>query len=158
MKSETHFIGKKNFGSEVDVTDPCYNRDVWCRLNNVKIKPGVYDCLTHTVDEGKFGIRTARIEIRKEDAAPELFSSDKFHQMIGEIGVDAGLAGFFNNKPDYTDEQWVSEYVDHCGDDRHGRINKDGFYSVSGYGDGEYDVYAVKDSGDIVGLYIVFIN
>lgn len=27
----------------VSVTDPCYNDDIWCRMNNVKIIPGKYN-------------------------------------------------------------------------------------------------------------------
>ena len=37
-------IGTMNFHGSVDVTDPCYDRDVWCRMNDVKIKQGEYDC------------------------------------------------------------------------------------------------------------------
>lgn len=32
-----------------------------------------------------------------------------------------------------------------------------GFYSASGYGDGEYDVYAFKANGEIVSLEIRFL-
>ena len=29
----------------VSVTDPCYSDDVWCRMDNVKIIPGKYNCI-----------------------------------------------------------------------------------------------------------------
>ena len=50
---------------------------------------------------------------------------------IGDIGVDAGLAGFFHNKPDYTDDEWAA----FCDRVRHGDawLIKEGFYSSSGY-------------------------
>ena len=34
MRKKT--IGKLSFGPTVDITDPCYDRDVWCRMNILK--------------------------------------------------------------------------------------------------------------------------
>lgn len=52
-------IGTMNFHGSVDVTDPCYDRDVWCRMNDVKIKQGEYDCYIwrHT-DKGEYEDKT----------------------------------------------------------------------------------------------------
>ena len=73
---------------------------------------------------------------------------------IGSIGVDAGLAGFFMNKPDYTDEQWT----EFCESIRDGDawIKDEGFFSSSGNGDGCYGVYAYKQNGEITALEIRF--
>ena len=53
-------IGVMDFHGSVDITDPCYDKDVWCRMNNVKISEGEYACYVwrHT-DKGKYedGIR-----------------------------------------------------------------------------------------------------
>ncbi len=38
-------IGTMDFHGSVDITAPCYNRDVWCRMTNVKIRKGVYTCI-----------------------------------------------------------------------------------------------------------------
>ena len=48
-------IGVMDFHGSVDITDPCYNKDVWCRMNNVKISEGEYACYVwrHT-DKGKY--------------------------------------------------------------------------------------------------------
>lgn len=35
-------IGTMDFHGSVDITDPCYDRDVWCRMTDVKIRKGVY--------------------------------------------------------------------------------------------------------------------
>lgn len=74
---------------------------------------------------------------------------------IGSIGVDAGLAGFFHNKPDYTDDEWTA----FCDRVRHGDawLIKDGFYSSSGYGDGCYGVYAYEQGGEITAIEIRFL-
>ena len=74
---------------------------------------------------------------------------------IGSIGVDAGLAGFFHNKPDYIDEEW-GRFCDRV---RNGDtwLIEDGFYSSSGYGDGCYGVYAYKQDGAITALELRFL-
>jgi hypothetical protein len=48
-------IGVMDFHGSVDITDPCYDKDVWCRMNNVKISEGEYACYVwrHT-DKGKY--------------------------------------------------------------------------------------------------------
>lgn len=38
-------IGTMNFHGSVDITDPCYDRDVWFRMTDVKIRKGVYTCI-----------------------------------------------------------------------------------------------------------------
>ena len=163
----------KEFESPVDVTDPCYATDVWCRINGVKIKPGKYLCLAKTLDwddqytrlDGKrvdyHDHRVGTIGIFHVDEFPVLAASAAagtltkypnwgtstadngkwFSELIGSIGVDAGLAGFFHDKPDYTDEQWsVFCSTIACGE---AWVKEEGFFSSSGIGDGEYDVYGI---------------
>ena len=43
-------IGTMDFHGSVDITDPCYNRDVWCRMTDVKIRKGVYTCMVDHAD------------------------------------------------------------------------------------------------------------
>lgn len=152
-------IGVKNFHGSVDITDPCYNKDVWCRKDNVKIKEGEYTCMVwyHT-DKGKHSDGTPYsyklvgiIGIYLDGNIPR----SKEMEEIGSIGVDAGLAGFFHDKPDYSDEAW-SAFCDRIA---HGDawLTDEGFYSSSGYGDGGYGVFAHKQDGEIVALEIRFL-
>lgn len=151
-------IGVKNFNGSVDITDPCYDRDVWCRMNDVKIKEGDYTCMVwrssttmthHGVDYKNTVVGI--IGIYLDGVIPPQKSMEE----IGSIGVDAGLAGFFHNKPDYSDDAW-SKFCDRI---RHGDawLIDEGFYSSSGYGDGCYGVYAQKTDGEITALEIRFL-
>lgn len=151
-------IGVKNFHGSVDITDPCYDRDVWCRMNDVKIKEGEYTCMVWRntekgVYEGKpyKDTRVGIIGIYLDGHIPPQKSMER----IGEIGVDAGLAGFFHNKRDFSDQEWS----DFCDSIKHGDawLTEDGFFSSSGYGDGGYDVYAYKQAGEITALEIRFL-
>ena len=152
-------IGTKDFHGSVDITDPCYNKDVWCRLNGVAIKKGVYTCVAwYQTEKGKYEDGKAysyklvgMIGIYLNGAIPR----QKDMEEIGSIGVDAGLAGFFHNKPDYGAAAWS----DFCGSVRHGDawLTEEGFYSSSGHGDGGYGVFAYKQNDEIVALEIRFL-
>lgn len=126
--------GQKEFGNTVDITDPCYDHDVWCRINSVPIVPGLYDC-TYSNEEGR--VSSCCIYHSSLSQMP----SDVTY--IGNIGVDAGLAGFFTDKPDYNYEEWT-EFCSHLSFKDEGWIVRDGFCSSSGWGDGCYDVYGHK--------------
>ena len=151
-------IGVKNFHGSVDITDPCYDKDVWCRMNDVEIKEGDYTCFVwYQTDKGVYDGKpysykmVGIIGIYLDGIIPP----QKGMEEIGTIGVDAGLAGFFHNKPDYSDDAW-SKFCDRIS---HGDawIVDEGFYSSSGYGDGCYGVYAQKTDGEITALEIRFL-
>lgn len=151
-------IGVKDFYGSVDITDPCYDRDVWCRMDDVKIKTGIYTCMVwYQTDKGKYkGMpycdkRVGIIGIYLDGEIPR----QKEMEEIGVIGVDAGLAGFFHNKPDYDDEAWGC----FCGKITQGDawLDDAGFYSASGYGDGCYSVFAYRENGEITSLEIRFL-
>lgn len=102
-------IGRKHFEGLIDITDPCYDKDVWCRMS-ATVKAGTYECRVwkqteryeYEGEEHKYQI-VGIIGIYLDGIIPP----QKQMEEIGSIGVDAGLAGFFMNKPDYTDEQWT---------------------------------------------------
>lgn len=150
-------IGTKHFEGVIDITDPCYDKDVWCRMT-AEVKAGEYDChiWRHTSKEIWNGkeykdVRVGVIGIYLNGIIPP----QKSMEYIGEIGVDAGLAGFFMNKPDYDDDEWSA----FCDSIRDGDawIKDEGFFSSSGYGDGGYPVYANKVNDEITALEIRFI-
>ena len=128
-------VGTLTLNKTVDITDPCYDRSVWCRMTE-PCMPGEYTGYVDIFDEGEWGERVASISIYKDDKAVPL---SQMHY-IGEIGVDAGLAGFFNNKRNFNDEEWTQ----FCSEIEEGNAwcLYDGIFSSSGYGDGGYSVYA----------------
>lgn len=151
-------IGVMDFNGSVDITDPCYNRDIWCRMNDVKIKKGAYTCMVwyHT-DKGEYNEKpysykvVGIIGIYLDGVVP----AQKAMKEIGSIGVDAGMAGFFHHKPDYDDAAWA-EFCDRVsyGD---AWMIENGFYSTSGYGDGGYSVFAYQQDGEITAMEIRFL-
>lgn len=145
----------------VDITDPCYDKDVWCRINNFNIKPGQYVC-EYTLNDDPDDKRIAYCTIIHKDYAdnPDLID---WTDNIGTIGVDAGCAGFFFNKPDYNDAEW-DVFCEYMSDTEKVNgypcayfKNDIGFWTTSGFGDGAYDVYAAKnENGEVYALEIDF--
>lgn len=148
-------IGTMHFGGAVQVTDPCYDNDVWCRTT-INVRDGEYTCRVWKDQDSE---RIGCIGIYFNDIIPPQRSMEE----VASIGVDAGLAGFFTNKPDYSDEEWsafCNEIYDLSKDAWlfNNKLNTTGFFSSSGYGDGCYPVYISKDkSGDIYAAEIRFI-
>ena len=150
-------VGVKHFGGIVDITDPCYDKDVWCRMT-AEVKDGEYYCNIWSNTEKEIydgeefkDTRVGVIGIYLDGIIPP----QRQMECIGEIGVDAGLAGFFMNKPDYNDDEWNAFCNSIC--KGNAWIKDEGFFSSSGYGDGVYPVYAYKHNGEIIALEIRFL-
>ena len=149
---------------KVDITDPCYAKDVWCRMNGVKIAGGTYECvvwkqerLSYTDPSQTYSVNGA-IGIYLNGDVPDIEDMG----YIGEIGVDSGMAGFFQDKPDYPNAEW-SEFCDMLGLGRRNHegvwLTENGFFSLTADGDGGYDVFAMRDkTGIITALLVVFLN
>lgn len=131
------FIGTLRLDGKVDITDPCYDKGTWCRMTT-ECKAGEYYGYAEVADCGEWGQRVKSISIYKDDVKCSL----GYMVHIGSIGVDAGLAGFFNDKPDFSDDEWykfLNKYVDF----EEKTYSCDyGVFSESGYGDGGYEVFA----------------
>jgi len=130
------YIGEINLEDKVDITDPCYNKDVWCRMTT-ECKPGTYTGYAYISEK----LATA---ILIKEKTKEKINAEEM-ECIGSIGVDSGLAGFFNDKPDYSRDEWPDFCKMIYEDENNGLYNKIedyGLISSSGFGDGDYNVYA----------------
>ncbi len=158
MKLDYTMAGKLSItDTKIDVTDPCYDGDVWCRTQK-PIIPGVYDCYVG-LDKKK---RICTLIILSGNYSLD----DSFDiEEVGEIGVDAGMAGFFQNKPDYSNEQW-EKICEYCYPDSENEqfwvadesspLCCKGFFSESGDGDGVYVLLQAKKNDRIVGYKLEF--
>lgn len=148
---------------EIDITDPCYDKDTWCRTRK-PIVPGHYDCYAGK-GKNSWGTRVYSLILLAKGLG---LDDDLDVESVGTIGVDAGMAGFFENKPDYSDDDWgkVCNYVfkdfgskrskKYWLVDKHSPLRCKGFFSESGIGDGEYVVYQIKKADKIVGYKLEF--
>lgn len=141
------YVGTIKLGTKVDITDPCYDKDVWCRMTT-DCEPGEYKGYIEMSDEGDWGMRVATVSIFKGN---KMWGIEEMER-IGSIGVDAGLAGFFNDKPDFNDDEWI-ELCNALGNGDAWNLYN-GIFSSSGYGDGSYDVYANEDRNAFTIVFI----
>ena len=154
-------------GQIVTVTDPCYDADTPSAY--LHLPAGEYNCYYDIIDEGSWGMRIAHCALLKKGAS-DYFLDEGFTEYAGSTGVDAGLAGFFIDKPDYDDKAWDEfcanlRKADAEWKEISGRSYKEvyhipeGFFTCSGYGDGEYAVYLLKGfKDDVIGAKLVFIE
>ena len=163
MKEKMMIFGKRHFdATPVTVTDPCYSKGTWCTVDTT-IPEGDYRLGLwrtnhwYANDETKkheYYTRVSRAFILKDNV--RFGDYRRLHRVdIGEAGVDAGLCGFYQNKPDYDDDGWYT----FC-QKLHNRdylITDEGFCTSSGWGDGCYPVYQlVNEAGTVVGLEVVY--
>ena len=164
LKLQRHLIGTIEIpDGVVDITDPCYDRDVWCRMNDVKVMPGTYNCYAYMGEDKSWGNRCwiAQIVIADgpyDEIAEDRIQSGRSWRTIGSICVDAGMAGFFNHKPDFNDTEWDAVCNIVLNGDRRAYIEDfaKGFWTDSGVGDGCYTVHAIRENRKIIALEIRF--
>lgn len=158
---------------KLDITDPCYDEDVWCRTS-VPVVPGQYttEVWYYDDDEGYRDIRALLIYrsdslYAKGDIDERALSLRS--EYIDDIGVDSGTAGIYVNKPNYDDKTWraIADYF-------YGRENafSNKFYiattqdnptqcigvTVSTGGDGGFPLYSMLDEGGNTVGYIVYFD
>ena len=148
-----NFYGTIELNKTVDITDPCYDEDVWCRTNDFPVDPGTYECYAWIKTDREthgFGKRVAKIALNKPGKVAIRYEEKAI------IGVDSGMAGFFtcDNKKYFEDVILHTDVT--CSDVF---IDDGVFCSSSGFGDGGYGVYAGYDkNGELVELQIRFID
>lgn len=154
------FIRTIKLDGTVDVTDPCYSKDTWCRTT-LDCKPGKYNCYVEKNDEGI--ILKAAIVLNGVE-----YDSNELEKVDIVIGVDSGLCGFFDNKPDYDydDGTWykVCNWFEICRTCYNGTVLErtylladcESFVVSSGYGDGGYELYVKKEDNQAVVLELRF--
>lgn len=162
------------------ISDPCYDRNVWCCGTIQNCLPGTWEASILTKDEGSWGHRISVLTARhvtgpKHTAINRAVcnGSGAWSVCDVEIGVDSGQAGIFD-EAHYQDntvfapgtkcehefgDLWYSYCCDLTLSPLHAGVLPFGAVSTSGYGDGGYT--AVKHcncKGEVDFVFIVFID
>jgi len=167
----------------VVASDPCYVIPTWCQGIIENVRKGTWLAKVDVSDEGAWGMRIASLTIvNKEALNPQLereivdmYSTEPLNF---DGGVDSGQFGFFdkdfyrNNEvaKDLEKENFGDDYDREDGDgwyracakitlaDESWGVLPNGAVSSSGYGDGSYDVFGIKDAnGEYVALSVLYI-
>ena len=168
-------------GTVLRVSDPGYDRGVWCCGTIENCRPGIWEAAVRIQDEGEWGERNATLIARHTDKGPEfeafrkaLTGKDEAWQACPfEVGVDSGQAGIFD-EAHYQDDSifdglpepkhdFGDIWYNHCCDITLSRLGagvlRFGVVSSSGYGDGGYIAFHhVDQDGQTDSVFIVFID
>lgn len=171
------------------LTDPCYKIPTWCQgvVDNVKKGTWVTDVEKTDGSDG-WGVRCGALYAVNEEALnknPNLidkvrgFGSNDLHLLDFDGGVDSGQFGYFDHEHYRNDESakdLPKEYFGEGWDEEAGDVwyracavitladvswgvLPHGVVSSSGYGDGSYPTYGIKDeNGEYVAFITIFIG
>jgi hypothetical protein len=171
-------------GTEVMVSDPCYEVPTWCQIKVKNVLSGKYVPNAVKLDCDDWGNRVAYLTAIHEDYINEDL---KWRRQPGEVGVDSGQAGifsmdsyrndeivdnigvgdgdisFFNEFPwsemggaKESGEKWYQAMCSRTLGEKSWGFYTDGVVSSSGLGDGSYDLYVARVDRKIVGFCIDF--
>jgi hypothetical protein len=162
-------------GTEVIVSDPCYEIPTWCQAVVRDVLPGNYITEVEKTDLRMWGNRISRLRAIHEDYLG--------HQLIWKefpatIGVDSGQAGIFSKDSYRNDgysetiphgdgedlgiddgesgDKWYNKMCSRTLGDKCWGVYPEGVVSSSGVGDGSYILSVAKVDGKIVGFEIDF--
>jgi hypothetical protein len=155
---------------KIHCTDPCYSIDTWCGNYNLRAQNGDWVATIYYDDiEERVACWKAWLVEKTHQATTT--ESEKWERLPNEIGVDSGQAGIFDASiyPKTKKEQGEYGEMDTfygkcCDATLHttgdcGTVVNQGFLSSTGYGDGEYTGYVLKnEQGEIFAVKVVFID
>ncbi|USG65016.1 tetratricopeptide repeat protein [Brevibacillus ruminantium] len=151
------------------VSDPCYERDIWCQGVVENAARGKWTAVVEKLDMGDWGDRCSALMVYHESLLE--FGHITWEPCSFVIGVDSGQAGVFDESVYRNDEsvigptefmpedKWYSSCCDQTlGELGAGLING-GAVSSSGLGDGAYEAFVCQNQdGVIVAVKIVFLT
>jgi hypothetical protein len=164
------------------LSDPCYTLGTWCQGVVENVKNGEWIGIAETTNQGSWGDRISMLLSMNVDAMEknpnleqELITSGEPLPFDG--GVDSGQFGHFDFDNYRKDELAINlvkafedDYSTEVGDEwyracceitihRNFGVMPFGIVSSSGFGDGAYTTYGIKDdSGQYVGFMTIFID
>lgn len=153
-------IGKINFTKgHVTVTDPCYEKGIWCSAEVDNVFKGEWEASVDIINCGDWGNRVASLTVKAVGQ-----TAVKTEKRPEDIGVDAGVCGVFEDKPDYGDDAW-GDVCDEMDMLNYGIAKPDnafkcvGAWSSSGYGDGGYTaVVGYNENAEVVQITIEYLT
>lgn len=152
------------------VSDPCYEKSVWCCNTIEKVRCGTWTAQVDIHDEGEWGHRIAVLRIQAAIPPKVLLSPDT---APFEVAVDSGQAGFFDElyyrDSDMLRKQTGVKSTDpdlwywHCSNitlsPQQAGVMPYGVVASSGFGDGAYECLVYRDAcGEAVRLEVIFID
>jgi hypothetical protein len=94
--TETVMETEIELGEAVRVTDPCYDLGVWCTIVVEDVLPGKYKARVVKLDDDRIWSKDKPAYLIVEHSNYDSFEYNE--RIIGEVGVDSGQAGIFDEE------------------------------------------------------------
>ena len=165
-------VGTIRLGKGVCVTDPCYDRDIWCMTELKDVRPGLWDAYVSIDEIDCWGKRPYILELYHRSLTSGKSAKLEW-KPSASLGVDSGQMSVFDDayyrrkdgsiEAFNADEPYAERFYDECC-----RLSSNDvgiFYSgdravgvvcSSGYGDGVYPLEVQEIDGKIVAMRIAF--
>lgn len=144
----------------VNLSDPCYDNDVWCGEFHVPAINGKWTVELETSDQGDWGTRVKGWKATLVDSHEP--TSGKTYD---SLGVDSGQFGIFdesiydsNTSYDDKDKFYGMCCETTTSENRGGTIMNQGFVSKTGFGDGGYVGKGEFAGGKLCAFSVEFIS
>lgn len=149
---------------KIQVTDPCYDLNVWCAATIDNARNGKYHSFVTRINAGVWGNKISALTIIHEDFLTKQ-KRLRYRWIDASIGVDSGQAGFFDyNKlnnikiHEQLDNEFYNEVCELTSESDNFGCVEFGVVSSSGYGDGSYSLWTAEHNGETVAAKIVYID
>jgi hypothetical protein len=150
------------------VSDPCYTLGTWCQGILENVKKGTWNAAILVSDEDDFGKRVSRLYAKHDSLNTEFPDLEPcWSECNFDVGVDSGQVGIYEyetyrndsvidfvpRNTIYTDRspghRWMAA---NCGQTigKFAGTIPGGVVSQSGYGDGVYSAFVVKDNSSMI--------
>lgn len=165
-------VGKITLGKDVCVSDPCYDRKVWCMTQLHNVKTGRWNVWASVDELDSWGKRTYLLILKHENVTAE--EESKFiWEDCATLGVDSGTMSVIDDtyyrrkngsaEAFEADDSAKEEFSDLCLSIHNqyvGLFRTDnvavGVICSSGIGDGAYPLRVVKKDGEIIAMEVSF--
>lgn len=157
-------VGTIELGSQVTISDPCYEVGTWCAISLDCVLEGTYDCFIKKCNYNSWGSRVKEMTIVHKNYQNLVMERD--YELMGNVGVDSGTMSITDtnyyeetHNEDEESENWYNmEVCEKTCDNEYNIVGGRCFISTSGIGDGTYSVYGAFDSEDrLYALKVVFL-
>lgn len=152
-------IGTFQISGPLMLSDPCYEKDTWCAIYQLPAKQGIWQSLIHLDYTPGWGKRVKTL-FAFHTAHPINVETVAWTLLEGEVGVDSGQAGIFDENL-FPDMPQKTDFYDQCCDltiNKHAGVLPFGVVAQSGLGDGGYEAFVVYEKKKIIAVKIEFIT
>ena len=104
----TEQIGRIKLGRDVCISDPCYDRDVWCMEILHNVKPGLWNVEVSVGEIDSWGERVYVLALYHEDFLHEEKKSPDWKE-YAILGVDSGQMSVFDDQYYRQDEKYEKD-------------------------------------------------